>query len=269
MAPAPDAGPSPDTGPSPETAPAPDTHPAAGAAPSPAEPGSASWWRARYAERDRRRPRAGGLTLARITAGALELADRDGLDSVTMRSLGEHLQVRHTSLYRHVASREELLIETVDHMLGEIRLPSLDGDWRAGLERGAGEFRRVLLAHPALVPALTGGQLLGPNALRAREHALAQLLAQGWAPRTAVHVYLTVTHFVIGSAVLDTGGAARTGAQRAAMAELFAGLSPQTHPVVRRHADLLNSPDQEQEFAFGLRVLLSGLGRLHAEEAGA
>lgn len=41
-----------------------------------------------------------------------------------------------------------------------------------------------------------------------------------------MHVYLTVTHFVIGSAVLDTGGAARTGPQRAAMAELFAGLSP-------------------------------------------
>ncbi|MFG2974521.1 TetR/AcrR family transcriptional regulator C-terminal domain-containing protein [Streptomyces sp. NPDC048331] len=244
-------------------------HPApAGVSPGPAAPGSASWWQARYAERDRRRPRTGGLTLARITAGALELADRDGLDALTMRSLGEHLQVRHTSLYRHVASREELLIETVDHMLGEIRLPSLEGDWRAGLEQGAREFRRVLIAHPALVPALTNGQLLGPNALRAREHALGQLLAQGWAPRTAVHVYLTVTHFVIGSAVLDTGGAARTGPQRAAMAELFAGLSPLTHPVVRRHADLLNSPDGSEEFAFGLRVLLSGLGHLHTEEVG-
>ncbi|MFB6615041.1 TetR/AcrR family transcriptional regulator C-terminal domain-containing protein [Streptomyces sp. NPDC085524] len=237
--------------------------------PGPADPGSASWWQARYAERDRRRPRAGGLTLDRIAAAALELADRDGLEALTMRSLGEHLQVRHTSLYRHVASREELLIETVDHMLGEIRLPSLDGDWRVGVEQGAREFRRVLTAHPALVPALTSGQLLGPNALRAREHALGQLLTAGWAPRTAVHVYLTVTHFVIGSAVLDTGGAARTGPQRAAMSALFAGLPPQTHPVVRRHADLLNSPDGLDEFAFGLRVLLSGLGHLYAEEAGA
>ncbi|GAA3117731.1 hypothetical protein GCM10020254_75750 [Streptomyces goshikiensis] len=93
----------------------------------PAEPGSPAWWQARYAERERRRPRQGGLTLDRITAGALELADREGLEALTMRRLGEHLQVRHTSLYRHVASREELLIETVDHMLGEIRLPSLDG----------------------------------------------------------------------------------------------------------------------------------------------
>ncbi|MFI8294129.1 TetR/AcrR family transcriptional regulator C-terminal domain-containing protein [Streptomyces sp. NPDC085614] len=239
---------------------------AAGPAP---EPGSPAWWQARYAERDRRRPRAGGLTLARITAGALELADRDGLDALTMRSLGEHLQVRHTSLYRHVASREELLIETVDHMLGEIRLPSLTAGWQAGLEEGAREFRRVLGAHPALVPALTGGQLLGPHALRAREHALGQLLDQGWAPCTAVHVYLTVTHFVIGSAVLDSGGAARTGPQRAAMTELFANLSPVTHPVVRRHADLLNAPDGVDEFTFGLRVLIAGLGGLHTEEVDA
>lgn len=242
----------------PDTAPAP--------APAPAEPGSPAWWQARYAERDRRRPRPGGLTLDRITAGALELADREGLEALTMRRLGDHLQVRHTSLYRHVASREELLIETVDHMLGEIRLASLDGDWRAGLERGAREFRRVLAAHPAVVPLLTAGQLLGPNALRAREHALGQLLAHGWLPRSAVHVYLTVTHFVIGGAVLDSGGAARTAGQRAAMAELFTSLSPRTHPAVHQHAELLNSLDSEAEFEFGLGALLHGLGHLHTEK---
>nr|WSX53789.1 TetR/AcrR family transcriptional regulator [Streptomyces sp. NBC_00974] len=153
-----------------------------------AEPGSPAWWQARYAERDRRRPRQGGLTLDRITAGALELADHEGLDALTMRRLGDHLHVRHTSLYRHVASREELLIATVDHMLGEIRLPQFDGDWRSGMDGGAREFRRVLAAHPAVVPLLTTGQLLGPNALRAREHALAQLLTHGWSPRSAVHV---------------------------------------------------------------------------------
>ncbi|MGW6689974.1 TetR/AcrR family transcriptional regulator [Streptomyces sp. NPDC054961] len=244
-----------------------DTEAGAEAEAEAAEPGSPAWWQARYAERDRRRPRQGGLTLDRITEGALELADREGLDALTMRRLGDHLHVRHTSLYRHIASREELLIATVDHMLGEIRLPELDGDWRAGLDGGAREFRRVLAAHPAVVPLLTTGQLLGPNALRAREHALAQLLDHGWSPRSAVHVYLTVTHFVIGAAVLDSGGAARTAGQRAAMAELFASLSPRTHPVVRRHAGLLNSLDSEAEFDFGLRTLLYGLGHLHAEEA--
>ncbi|MFJ6793672.1 TetR/AcrR family transcriptional regulator [Streptomyces sp. NPDC091268] len=231
-----------------------------------AEPGSALWWQERYAERSRRRPRPGGLTLDRITAAALELIDRDGTESLSMRALGDHLEVRHTSLYRHVASREELLIETVDHMLGEIRLPTPEGHWRAGLEAGAREFRRVLAAHPAVVPLLTTGQLLGPHALRAREHALGQLLGQGWRPRTAVHVYLTLTHFVIGAAVLDAGGAARTPSQRAAMTGLFASLSPRTHPFVHRNAELLNSLDGDEEFEFGLGALLGGLEPLHREE---
>ncbi|WP_329201052.1 MULTISPECIES: TetR/AcrR family transcriptional regulator [unclassified Streptomyces] len=233
----------------------------------PTPPGSPAWWQARYAERARRRPREGGLTLARITAAALEIVDRDGTDALTMRHLGDHLQVRHTSLYRHVASREELLIETVDHVLGEIRLPALDGDWRTTVEHGAREFRRVLARHPAIVPLLTAGQLLGPNALRAREHALGRLLAQGWRARTAVHVYLTVTHFVIGAAALDAGGAARTPDQRAAMTDLFTSLPPHTHPVVHGNAELLNSLDSDEEFEFGLRTLIHGLSLLYAEEA--
>ncbi|GHB55186.1 putative transcriptional regulator, TetR family protein [Streptomyces cirratus] len=216
------------------------SHPAQQHGSGPTPPGSPAWWQARYAERARRRPRQGGLTLERITAAALEIVDRDGTDALTMRNLGDQLQVRHTSLYRHVASREELLLETVDHVLGEIRLPAADGDWRTTVEHGAREFRRVLAAHPAIVPLLTAGQLLGPNALRAREHALGRLLDQGLRPRTAVHVYLTVTHFVIGAAALDAGGAAR----------------------VQANAELLNSLDSDEEFEFGLRTLIHGLDLL-------
>ncbi|MEV7182556.1 TetR/AcrR family transcriptional regulator C-terminal domain-containing protein [Kitasatospora sp. NPDC093679] len=225
----------------------------------PAAPGSAAWWRQRYGERARRRPRAGGLTLAAITAAALEIADGEGLDALTMRRLADRLGTRHTSLYRHVASREELLVELVDHVLAEVRLPEGTADWRSALAAGARGFRGVLLGHPAVAPLFVAGQLLGPNALRAREHALGVLISTGWEPATAVHVYLTVMHFVIGSAQMDAGGAARTAAERAAMAELFAALPESTHPVVRRHAELLNAPDSDQEFDFGLTALLDGV----------
>ncbi|PBC67451.1 TetR family transcriptional regulator [Streptomyces sp. TLI_235] len=224
-------------------------------------PGSAAWWRQRYAERDRRRPRAGGLSLAAITGAALEIADGEGLEALTMRHLADRLGTRHTSLYRHVASREELLVELVDRVLAEVRLPEQAADWRPALAAGAREFRRVLRGHPAVAPLFVAGQLLGPNALRAREHALGLLIGAGWPPPTAVHIYLTVMHFVIGAAQMDAGGAARTAEERAAMAELFAGLPADTHPVVRRHAELLNAPDSDQEFDFGLQALLDGFGR--------
>ncbi|MFD9129139.1 TetR/AcrR family transcriptional regulator [Kitasatospora sp. NPDC059571] len=223
--------------------------------------GSAAWWQERGAARARQRPRAGGLTLTAITAAALELADRDGLDALSMRAVADRLGVRHTSLYRHVASREELLVELVDHMLGEVSLPEPGPDWRAATEAGARAYHRVLNAHRALAPLLTRGQLLGPNALRAREQGLRVLIEAGWEPALAVRIYLTVTHFVVGACVLDSGGAARTAEQRAAMADLFAALPAGRHPLVSAHAALLGEPDGDEEFDFGLRCLLDGIAR--------
>ncbi|MGW1894422.1 TetR/AcrR family transcriptional regulator [Streptomyces sp. NPDC002004] len=221
--------------------------------------GSAAWWSGRYAARARRRSRPGGLTLDAIMEAALRIADEDGLDALTMRAVADRMNVRHTSLYRHVAGREELLVELVDHMLGEISLPEPGPDWRAGTEAGAREYRRVLLAHHALVPLLPRGQLLGPNALQAREQGLRLLIGAGWPPDRAVRIYLTVTHFVVGAVVLDSGGAARTPGQRTAMADLFAALPAGRHPLVTAHSALLGGPDGDEEFDFGLRCLLDGI----------
>ncbi len=190
---------------------------------------------------------------------SLRIADEQGLDALTMRAVAERMQLRHTSLYRHVPSREALLVELVDHMLGEISLPAPGPDWRTGTEAGAREYRRVLLAHRALVPLLTRGQLLGPNALRAREQGLRLLTEAGWPAESSVRIYLTVTHYVVGAVLLDTGGAARTPGERAAMTSLFASLPPQTHPLVTTHSALLNGLDGDAEFDFGLCCLLDGI----------
>ncbi len=249
---------------------APDATPASRLAPARAEPGaealvpgSAGWWHQRYTVEVRRRPRADGLSLDRIMAAALDLLDREGLDALTMRRLADELLTTHTSLYRHVASRHELLVELVDHVLGGMRPPPADedggDDWRRQAEWSAREFRRVLLEHPALVPLLTAGQLLGPNAMRGRDRGVRSLLAAGAGGELAVHAYLLVAHYVIGTALLDTGGAARTGLERTAMTRLFRALPADTYPTVLAHADLLNAPDGEAEFEFGLRTILDGI----------
>jgi AcrR family transcriptional regulator len=231
-------------------------------------PGSAAWWHRRYAVEVRRRPRADGLTLDRIMAAALDLLDREGLEALTMRRLADELSTTHTSLYRHVTSRHELLVEVVDHVLGGMRPSPGDdgesklhsgGDWRAQAEWSAREFRRVLLEHPALVPLLTAGQLLGPNAMRGRDRGVRSLLAAGAGAELAVHAYLLVAHYVIGTALLDTGGAARTSPERSAMTQLFKALPSEVYPTVLAHAELLNAPDSEAEFEFGLRTILDGI----------
>ena len=224
--------------------------------------GSAEWWALRYrADTRRRRPRPDGLSVARIMEAALAIVDSDGLDALTMRRVADELGTTHTSLYRHVASRDELLVELVDHVLGEIRSHPPGPRWRGQVEWYAREFRRVLLTHRGLVPLLTAGQLLGPHAMGARDTGIAILLEEGATPEVAVHSYLMMAHFVIGSALLDTAGAARTAAQRAAMARLFAAMPLDDYPVVRENAEILNAPDGDAEFDFGLDILLDGIER--------
>ncbi|MEU7424855.1 TetR/AcrR family transcriptional regulator [Streptomyces sp. NPDC040750] len=224
-----------------------------------AEVGTAAWWSGRHAARARRRSRPGGITLDAIMDASLRIADEQGLDALTMRAVADRMGLRHTSLYRHVPSRGALLVELVDHVLGEISLPTPGEDWRVGTEAGAREYRRVLLAHRALVPLLARGQLLGPHALRAREHGLGLLTGAGWSAGNAVRIYLTVTHYVVGAVLLDAGGAVRTPDERAAVTGLFASLPPGTHPLVTTHSALLGAVDADEEFAFGLWCLLDGI----------
>jgi AcrR family transcriptional regulator len=197
----------------------------------------------------------------KILAAALDMVDREGLEALTMRRLAEELRTNHTSLYRHVASREELVVLLVDHVLGDIRPPASAKRWRDRAASQAREYRRVLLEHPALVPAFTAGQLLGPKAMRVREAGLRLLCDEGADPTLAAHAHLLIAHFVIGSALLDTGGAARTVAVRKAMTGLFKAMPADQFPTVLALAEIFNDPDSDAEFEFGLRAVLDGIER--------
>ena len=88
-------------------------------------PGSQAWWEAHEERLGRRRPRQDGLTVERILAEALDLVDREGLDALTVRALAARFDTSSATLYRHVDSRDELLVLLVDHVLGEIKLPEV------------------------------------------------------------------------------------------------------------------------------------------------
>ena len=222
-------------------------------------PGSVEWWHARYTTETPRRPRRDGLSTDKIKAAALGLLDRHGLEVFSMRTLAEELGTTHTSLYRHVASRDELLVEVVDHVLGEVQPDPTAAGWRRRAESHARAFRQVLLDHPAVVPLLTSGQLLGPNAMHSREVGVRTGLDAGLSPEHAVQAYLLLAHFVIGSALFDSSAASRTKKRRTAMTDLFAALPADRFPTVVGLAEGLNTPDADAKFDFGLGALLDGL----------
>jgi AcrR family transcriptional regulator len=214
------------------------------------EPGGARWWQERQARLARRRPRTDGLTIERIIEVAVAIVDEEGLEALTVRRLAARLDTGSATLYRHVASRAELLVLLIDHVLGEVHLPPASMAPRARVEHLAAELRRVLLRHPNLVPALRASPLLGPNAVTGADNGLANLIDAGYPPEVAVPACLALIDYVLGSVFFDSG--------RAHPAEPDPFADSTLHLDPRDLAALTG----EGVFAFGLRVFLDGLETL-------
>src|SRR4051794_40712215 len=88
------------------------------------------------------------LTRERVLRAAVDLADQDGIDVVTMRRLGQQLGVEAMSLYNHVADKDDLLTGMVDLVVGEIALPSPGAEWKSAIRAWASGARSMLLRHP-------------------------------------------------------------------------------------------------------------------------
>jgi AcrR family transcriptional regulator len=223
--------------------------------------GSADWWRDQRDRQRRRRPRADGLTLERITEVALKVVDQDGLDALTVRRLADELGTGSASLYRHIASREELLVLLVDHVLGEIRLHTAGEPGRPMVVFLAGELRRVLMAHSNLLPALAASPLLGPNALEGAETGLMHLLQAGFEPAVAVPAYMALIDYVLGTVYFDTSRAGRgpePGCNPAPV-ELFEALPAEGFPTLRSNEAEMMGAQVDEVFHFGLTTFLDGL----------
>src|SRR3954454_23063390 len=89
-----------------------------------------------------------------VLRAAVALADSGGIESLTMRRLGQDLGVEAMSLYKHVANKEALLDGMVDLVFAEIALPAGDTDWRTAMRDRAVSARGALIRHPWATPLM-------------------------------------------------------------------------------------------------------------------
>ena len=88
------------------------------------------------------------LTTERVLRAAVTLADEGGIESLSMRNLGQKLGVEAMSLYNHVTNKDDILNGIVDIVVSEIDAPSSRADWKAAMRQRAISAREVLLRHP-------------------------------------------------------------------------------------------------------------------------
>jgi AcrR family transcriptional regulator len=137
----------------------------------------------RSAESDAERPR---LSKRAVTERALQLADDDGLDTLTIRKLAQHLGVTPMALYWHFRSKEDLLEGVAEQVWGEIDV-NVDpqAPWWAQLQRLLESLVSVLRTHPAAAQLLLEHEKRNEAALRATEITLDILRSAGFDPQHA------------------------------------------------------------------------------------
>jgi TetR/AcrR family transcriptional regulator, tetracycline repressor protein len=201
-----------------------------------------------------------GLTRASVLEAARRIADQDGVDRLTMRRLAAELGVMPNALYTYVPHKEALLDALIDDLLGDVDAGDPAGDdWRDGLVRVMDDSRRLLLAHPQLVPVFLARPGLGPNAVRLGEVTFALLRRGGLEGERAVEAFRTLLIYSLGFAAFQATRLPDDPARAARAEAAFAGLPEDRFPEMRRLARHLAGPVTDRQFHTGLRWLLDGI----------
>ena len=150
------------------------------------------------------RPEPGtrGARLSRdgIAAKALEIADRDGIEAVSMRRVASELGAGTMTLYHYVNNKQELFDLMNDAMMSELVVPdeSLEGGWREALVVIAHASLDTWRRHPWLHQADAGRPSFGPNAMRHFEQSLAAVAGTGLSMDRRLEVVAQVDDYTAG-----------------------------------------------------------------------
>ncbi len=204
------------------------------------------------------------LTPDAVVVAAMELADRQGIEALTMRGLARQLGVEAMSLYHHFASKETLLDAMVDRVYAEIVLPAAGKDWRGELLRRSVSAREVLRRHPWALPLMESRRAPGQATLAYHDANIACLRTAGFAPEQVAHAYAIVDAFVYGFVLQEATLPFDSGDQAAAMIrEAPFGDALAAYPNMAWFAErvvLAPGYSFEREFLPGLELILDGLG---------
>ena len=220
-----------------------------------------------------RRPQREHLTREQIVAAAIELLDAEGSAALSMRKLGTRLDAAATSLYRHVANKDELMELVVDDIYGELELPAAAdrAEWRAAVTRTATDLRAMTLRHPWIAPELGQAGLahVGPNTMKVSSDLLAQFEAAGFPADEKDQAMGTLMAYVIGIATSEAAYLSLVARSGKTEREWVASRRPrfdeasQKHPRLREGTSAQQDGDpkkiRDNDFAYGIDRILDGL----------
>jgi AcrR family transcriptional regulator len=215
---------------------------------------------------------------AQIAAAAVEIADTEGFDAVSMRRVAQALDAGTMTLYHYVLNKDELVMLMNDTVMGEVLVPDgeLPQDWRAAIAAIARRSRAAFERHRWTLDRVTDISI-GPNGIKHFEQSLQAVETTGLAAKERLGLISLVDEYVFGYSLretIDFGGENEDEPWPAGALELFEReLQTDAYPRInsliadelraesvaegtKRVMQIISTPDRFEE---GLRQLLDGI----------
>ena len=212
------------------------------------------------------RPARGSLSRDSLADTALAIADRDGLEAVTLRALALEVGVASPmALYSYFASKEDLVVAMRERMVGRMREESKSpATWQALLEGTAHGLTRESREHPNWIPLLfhTSGP---PSSLLGYADRLIELMLEdGFSLSDALRAHMCVLSFTLGSvgverAVTTTAGDDPIASRLSLLQQVVAQAPDGSYASLASVAAQIDRWSFGETFEFGLKALLAGI----------
>ena len=210
------------------------------------------------------------LTRERVLHAAVQLADREGIEAVSMRRLGQELGVEAMSLYNHVANKDDLLDGMVDVVVGEIEPAPLDGAWKQVARGRILSARRTMLRHQWASAVIVSRNQPSPTVMKYMDSMGGIFRRAGFSVDLMHHAFHAMGSRVLGfSQELydDSGDMADSPEIQALMLSQLRQEYPYITEIVEKithdDASVVGAGcDDQWEFEFALDLILDGLDRL-------
>lgn len=191
----------------------------------------------------------------------MALVDREGLEALSTRRLGDELGCEAMSIYHHFPSKAHLMDVLVDQMLADARVELLpEWGWLERLRRTAHGFRAMALEHPKFFPYFAVHRLNTPAGVAYIDGVIGILRAAGFSDRDAATHFRTIGYYLTGAALDETSGYAKgpSAAEPVSNATIEADFSN-----LAAAAPFFRPGHFQATFEAGLEMLLAGIERAH------
>ena len=203
------------------------------------------------------------LSRDRILQAALELADTAGVESLTMRRLGDELGYEAMSLYRHVANKGDLLDGMLDLVLTEWQPPDGRSAWPEAIRTSALSVHDALRRHRWAAQLLMSGSHIRPARLQYMDSLLASLREAGFDADMTYHVYHLLDGYIFGFTLWEIAYTT-IPLDDDAVTRLMQSIPWDLYPDLTGHKDqhLVEGPHRgANAFEVGLDLILDGLAK--------